>query len=1271
LETLKAPRVTVKKAISNVGDVLRSYRQPIISPVPSIKTQPAPVQRFTQNRIVNPIQKRIVTPVINRAADIQETIQSPTKRIKLGQDFQYNSSDNNLLKAGKVGGNLVKGFGESIINEPLKQGSDLVGLYKKARGDKKVFTPSSGLFSLSDQLAQYSQGLNPLTGIGTKGQGKWNVPFTDVNIPDFGVSEAPITGTLKGASKALEPIFATYGATKGLVQSAMYLGFSGLVGGAGESLSGGDFKEGAMRTVTEQAGKAPVAGGFLKATNPLTVLPQATYLNLPARSSLNVLQGVAYDESVGLETTPESIAIDALLPVAGDGVSAIARQVFKSSKEAVNAGRMQIKKMLGKPLQNAKGRFVSAEKFIEGTRPYIKRNVAVGLFAGIEPYQDEQGNWKVRYNPENAAMVMGGIQAVKSGKLRKMRDLPSKTPELPKATQDTLNIGKDLGAIPNPFKKGKSPEIIKDVERLVNNVDPKNVQKKVNLLDYLRTPERVLQKIGLGNTAQKIRQADEVYKSNLGTEINKVNEWVKRVPDKGAETRIFKWLDGQSDVELKGEELKVAKEIKGYLEDWADRLDIPYEGRIQNYITRLFEDQLIQKEFDPDLAKIISENVPGSVYNPFLLKRYGVSGYKENVWEALDAYVKRATRKEAMDPALEQLQRDANKLDLESFNYVKKLGDRINLRPTEVDSLLDNLIKSSPIGYRAGQRPVASITRTWRNMIYRGTLGLNVGSALRNLTQGMNTYAKLGEKYTFKGYAQLSRKLATNDLEELKRVGVLEDNIVQDRTRTVMKGFKEKSENALWFFFDLAEKINRGSAYYGAKARALEQGLDEKQAIEAGKKMVRDTQFTFGAIDKPIATSGDINSTLFQLQNFNIKQTEFLVDMVKNKEIGGMVRFIGASLFLSQTMGKLFGMTWTEGIPWVETLTGERRFTTPTGEILSTAKDLLSTDEDKRAAGLRKAPRMGALLVPAGVQARKTYTGLEDYFRGSQDTPTGKVRFPVKQDTISGIRAGIFGTSPSDEARTYYDEKLSPLGDKQSERFKELLSRDPQQARDYYDSIIQSRKDKKEPSGGFWSKLFKTNEVGAVEIVPLPTDFETLTDLYKSSVSDIKSKEKELRLLPYSGLSKAEQDAKRTEIEMDLELSKSMMERIKSEKPQELFEIEIATYKTGGGQKVEDRGDWVMSKLRETKTVEEVQELINLLWDEEVITSGKKGVAQYITDKYGINVWKYTGTKSSGTKKPKKVTPVEIKLPANKGPIKIRRPQIREATDYASQLKNL
>lgn len=546
----------------------------------------------------------------------------------------------------------------------------------------------------------------------------------------------------------------------------------------------------------------------------------------------------------------------------------------------------------------------------------------------------------------------------------------------------------------------------------------RTVKEKVHAADYLATPEFVLERIGLGKEAAMLQHATDKYHAELKTAIDKITAWKNEVSNiPGSEVQIFKYLDGQPRVQLEGVELKVANEIRNYLSEWADRLNLPASHRIAYYITHLFEKDLLKKEFDPEFAKIITDKVAGSVYDPFLEKRLGTMGYREDVWGALDAYVKRASRKEAYDPALKALKEAADQLDLESYRYVMRLSHRINLRPTEVDNLVDNFIKSLPVvGYRFGVRPLTALSTKIRQIFYRGTLGLNFASALRNLTQGANTYAKLGNRYTIVGYTKLFSRLTTNNLKELYTNGVLADDLLTDQKIGVYKTLLQKADKGLFYMFEAAEKINRGAAYFGAKSMAINRGASEQEAINFAKRMVRETQFAFGNVDAPVIMSSDIAKTLLQLQTYNVKQVEFLARMIKNKEYGGLVRFSLASFGFLYTIGRLFGMTPQQLIPSVGLGGG------PFGNALSTLVGVFNPNatQQERDQAKADAGRIFATLIPAGAQLRKTVGGLEVYNAGKDVTPTGRTRFKVPHDFLTGLRATLFGKSSLPQAQKYY-----------------------------------------------------------------------------------------------------------------------------------------------------------------------------------------------------------------------------------------------------------
>ena len=577
------------------------------------------------------------------------------------------------------------------------------------------------------------------------------------------------------------------------------------------------------------------------------------------------------------------------------------------------------------------------------------------------------------------------------------------------------------------------------------------VKQKVSLVDYLRTPSHVLKKIGLEKQAEALKTAHNAYLDELPKEINKVTEWYKRAPSPESATNIFKHLDGQR-VFLDPNETQVAKEIRNYLMNWADRLGLPKDSRITNYITHIFDEQLIQKEFDDDLAKIIQDNVAGSVYDPFTQQRLGALGYKENVWEALDAYVKRGVRKVNMDSALEQVKKAADNLEISQFNYVKRYVDRINMRPTEVDNLLDNTIKQM-VGYRLGGRPTARISKTARQMVYRGTLGLNVGSALRNLTQAVNTYSELGEKYTVLGYTNLLK----NGTKELDEVGIFRNSMVEDRALNATKKFWEKTDKVLFSFFELAERINRGSAYYGAKAKGLSKGMTEDQARKYATGIVEKTQFTFGKIDTPVAMQSDIVKLLTQFQSYNMKQLEFLGGKVKARDVAGLARYSIGSFVMLQTIGQLLGMDWKDLIPSIKI--GASPVFTSTRDIIQSITggeddygNELSPDDRAKMAGKAVLP-----FIPAGVQTRKTVGGILDLNRGYTQTKSGNVRTPLNATPSNWLRGVTFGSNTLPEVQEHWDNDTKALSEKQSQEFRTTSDR-----KGYYESVLQGREDNKE-----------------------------------------------------------------------------------------------------------------------------------------------------------------------------------------------------------------
>lgn len=572
----------------------------------------------------------------------------------------------------------------------------------------------------------------------------------------------------------------------------------------------------------------------------------------------------------------------------------------------------------------------------------------------------------------------------------------------------------------------------KPLQTIVDQSEKYPLKKKAGALDLLTTPEYVYNKIGLADEYAQLNKAYYNYLKELPANIQKITEWSKSLPKeidgRPVAERIFDYLNnsGSSVNEngfvkpdfLTAPEIKVATEIKKWLGNWADRLHLPMHERLNNYITHIFEDDLIKKEFDEDLAKIIRDKIPGETYDPFLEQRIGAMGYRRNVWSALQAYVKRATRKVNMDPALEQIKIASSKLDDYTKQYVLKHIGQVNLRPTDLEKGIDTSIKQTLAffhinPYTFSSRPTARITTTVRRAISRATFGLNAKTALKVLTQGVNTYAIIGEKNTALGYAKL---MNGENWQELKSEGIIGKNIAtQDRVLSATKKFWEKTDKALFYFLTTAENINRGAAYFGAKAkyydentridkgtgqRIYQDGADEQKAKDYARDLVEKTQFMYNPLTTPVALGGTIGKTAAQLQMFTLKESEFLGGLAKDKNWKAIFRYLGASIVLMYAMSKLFKTAWGDVIPLFRFSLIPPIVSIPqqlTQAALGTPDQYGVTPSVKTR--IQNAVYAGTSLIPAGVQTSNTIKGIQS------------TRFNAS--IAEQVRAAIFGPSPA------------------------------------------------------------------------------------------------------------------------------------------------------------------------------------------------------------------------------------------------------------------
>ena len=531
--------------------------------------------------------------------------------------------------------------------------------------------------------------------------------------------------------------------------------------------------------------------------------------------------------------------------------------------------------------------------------------------------------------------------------------------------------------------------------------------------DY-RSPEFVFEHFGL---KEKIYTPIKIGQEKVAKELinytEKSNEWwgkagKNRKARKESNVRIFRWLDGQ-EVRLTKSQLEIAKEVKEYLEGWAKRLDLPKDRRIANYITHIFEPDFegAKRIFPDELAKILDYVTPNKEFNPFLEERMGAKGYTEDVFQALDAYVYRGTRKLHLDKPLNKAASYVDALPLQASRYTDRFLKTFKNRPAEFEKWLDqNLLQGLPpkIRNKLGNRPATKMTRMITTQIYRGTLGFNLGSAMKNLTQFVNTYAELGEKYTAIGYSQLT----TRGIQELKDNEVLSDMIIADYKNTSLRSGLKKMDSALFWFFETAEKINRGAAYYGSKQKSLDQGLSEEEAIAEAKRIVRKTQFEYGKLGTPLALQSPIGKLAFTLATYPLKQAEFIGGYAKAKEWRKLARYIISSFILVFTMGDFLGIDYKDVF--------FKNIMPTLGIVPKAIMDLLGPEwkREKAAKNVLK-----ILTIPGYMAGKKVGAALRGESRTapSKRYPKGRRRFKIEtpKDIIKTLLTGEWSTSGAEK----------------------------------------------------------------------------------------------------------------------------------------------------------------------------------------------------------------------------------------------------------------
>ncbi|MEM3335470.1 MAG: hypothetical protein QXY47_05510 [Thermoplasmata archaeon] len=446
----------------------------------------------------------------------------------------------------------------------------------------------------------------------------------------------------------------------------------------------------------------------------------------------------------------------------------------------------------------------------------------------------------------------------------------------------------------------------------------------------------------------------------------------------------------------------------------------------------------------------------------------------------------------------------------EALNTLKKFIQETDIRYNPLEKELNYLYNRLTAETAYQQGIFEKSLGMMRAMYSRGVLGLNIRSALQNLTEITRGFAA-GNMRDFPKvmyeFAKNPKKFTEYYLNKYGVDETLLDEYLAKKYGKNAKTLLEKGDKVLFAFFRGSE-----AAKDAILLRTLE--LDGIRKGKSGQKLVEHVRNRFETLAIKYGTFGEIEAfrnpivkTIFQFGQYGIK--DFFIHAralekainagkkeARQENLNFLVKSIMGKMVTVAILGKIYGFT-TNTFASIFSGPGLQIDTSDKGEGIklsvnfSPAFSLLSDGAD--AIGeIYKAyvnnediefnkvvtPRLQrdlAMLLPAGNQLiNKTGRSIIDMLRGYNASATGLVRYPSPQSFADKAKALLFGPYYTSEAFEYFktpttlgellkpEEKEQPLKGMQDEFFKSLALKDKNAAREYYYQVMNERDRKKE-----------------------------------------------------------------------------------------------------------------------------------------------------------------------------------------------------------------
>lgn len=414
-------------------------------------------------------------------------------------------------------------------------------------------------------------------------------------------------------------------------------------------------------------------------------------------------------------------------------------------------------------------------------------------------------------------------------------------------------------------------------KKIIANSDIADAEMKLLQLEEIGAKERVrgtepvFDKIGLSNDpmftpdaimTRELDAQDEYLK--FDARMQSYKESVANIP--GQETRIFRHLDGHKDYPLERlseAEQRVAEWARKLLNEWADRIKLPADKRRKNYITHILEQEVEQslREKSPLPAAFfgaLKMRAPKQIFNPYIRQRLGREiGVKEDVWEALKAYISKQIKVYHYSPLIEKLNAYKQYAPPNTARYLDEFTKRLTSEPLQIDKEIKEDFKDFASFLRkSGMEKIATalekgnpgalMTHMYTGILYEVWLGLRPVSAIKNLSQQGLSIAEVGLGNYMKG----KNMQYTKQGKELLKESV----VMRSRQRgfflpasdaALVKQMEGKRQRVTMAMFKAADKDNVSAGFLSGYYEAKSLGVPHEVAIKRGDEVARKTQYVY------------------------------------------------------------------------------------------------------------------------------------------------------------------------------------------------------------------------------------------------------------------------------------------------------------------------------------------------------------------------------------------------------------------------------------------